>query len=305
MYLSLYYSLCPLTSLPQTAAPPERCLAFAILAHIANAHVFVDNLRRFDVTTPTLRHPFPAPVPAGASSHPHSATVLLSVYGLELTLDLELNHGLLPPSAVSLYPGATGEPLARRKIEHCFYQGGVRGYTDSLVSLSTCGGHLSGVVRLSSSPSGGLHFGIEPAHSEHRAHPSFPAGSLHTHFVYQHGDLVDGGPATFFHDEARDAARDEARDEGRAATGGQSERGGRDMPGAAERNRVSPLASASASVSALPVAGRSPRLRRGLADTSVPHRWVELLMVADYVRPLCAAPMLFPHALPQKSPSTS
>ena len=256
----------------------------------------MDNLRRFDVTTPTLRHPFPAPLPAGASSHPNSASVLLSVYGLELTLDLELNHGLLPPSAVSLYPGATGEPLAR-KIEHCFYQGHVRGYADSLVSLSTCGGHLSGVVRLSSSPSGGLHFGIEPAHSEHRAHPSFPAGSTHTHFVYQHGDLVDGGPATFFHDDARDAARDEARDEGRATTGGQSERGGQDRPGAGEGNR--------ASASALPVAGRSPRLRRGLAGNSVPHRWVELLMVADYVRPICAAPMLFPHALPQKSPTSS
>ncbi|XP_006874915.1 PREDICTED: LOW QUALITY PROTEIN: disintegrin and metalloproteinase domain-containing protein 33 [Chrysochloris asiatica] len=80
--------------------------------------------------------------------------VALEAEGQELLLELEKNHRLLVPGYTETHYSSDGQPvvLVPEYMDHCHYQGHVRGYPDSWIILSTCFG-MSGIIVLNSSAS--------------------------------------------------------------------------------------------------------------------------------------------------------
>nr|XP_061837848.1 disintegrin and metalloproteinase domain-containing protein 11-like isoform X2 [Nerophis lumbriciformis] len=84
----------------------------------------------------------------------------MEAFGQTFTLDLELNHHLLSSDYVERQFTQDGRPSQSWGGEHCYYQGSLRGVTNSWAALSTCHG-LCGVFS-----DGLFSYGIEPVHND-------------------------------------------------------------------------------------------------------------------------------------------
>uniref|UniRef100_A0AAV2MCP2 Protein DBF4 homolog A n=1 Tax=Knipowitschia caucasica TaxID=637954 RepID=A0AAV2MCP2_KNICA len=73
-------------------------------------------------------------------NHVATATFQLDAFGRRFILDVELNHDLLSSDYVERHLSETGTAVVTNGGEHCYYQGKVRGISQSFVALSTCHG---------------------------------------------------------------------------------------------------------------------------------------------------------------------
>ncbi|XP_074117175.1 disintegrin and metalloproteinase domain-containing protein 11 isoform X2 [Sminthopsis crassicaudata] len=95
--------------------------------------------------------------PGGPPVHLAQVSFLIPAFGLNFTLDLELNHHLLASHYVERHFGRDGiTQHSTGAGDHCYYQGKLRGNPESFAAISTCQG-LHGVFS-----DGNFTYTIEP-----------------------------------------------------------------------------------------------------------------------------------------------
>ncbi|NXH76940.1 ADAM8 protein, partial [Hydrobates tethys] len=109
------------------------------------------HVEKYETVTP---HEVPAPrgkrdLSAPPSIYPDRILYSIRAEGRDYLLRLEKNKELLGQHYTETHYSANGTEITEKPDvqDHCFYQGHVRGYTDSAASISTCGG-LSGFFRV-------------------------------------------------------------------------------------------------------------------------------------------------------------
>ncbi|KAF7657761.1 hypothetical protein LDENG_00022170 [Lucifuga dentata] len=127
----------------------------------------------------------------------------VEAFGHTFTLDLELNHHLLSSDYVERHFNRDGKPSQTVGGEHCYYQGRLRGLSQSWAALSTCHG-LCGMFS-----DGFFSYGIEPilngSNQDDGAHlirqmpdirlsPHCPDCTEHSEWDSRGGDGDDGRP---------------------------------------------------------------------------------------------------------------
>ncbi|XP_059677283.1 disintegrin and metalloproteinase domain-containing protein 8 [Gavia stellata] len=98
-----------------------------------------------EVSAPRSKRDLSAP----PSIYPDHVLYSVRAEGRDYLLRLEKNKELLGQHYTETHYSANGTEITEKPDvqDHCFYQGHVRGYADSAVSISTCGG-LSGFFRV-------------------------------------------------------------------------------------------------------------------------------------------------------------
>ncbi|XP_030753869.1 disintegrin and metalloproteinase domain-containing protein 12 [Sitophilus oryzae] len=122
--------------------------------------------------------------------------ITLEIDGENLILDLTLNKQLIPKGFFHRYQ-TNGKNVvhkpAKEEIDHCHYNGKVRGKPDSWVAISTCDG-LSGVVFDGKE----MHY----VEKDNRVDQGFDALQS-DHFVYRHSDVVEQNKTCGYAGDAR------------------------------------------------------------------------------------------------------
>ncbi|XP_032108899.1 disintegrin and metalloproteinase domain-containing protein 22 isoform X17 [Sapajus apella] len=73
-------------------------------------------------------------------THVDRASFQVDAFGTSFILDVVLNHDLLSSEYIERHIEHGGKTVEVKGGEHCYYQGRIRGNTDSFVALSTCHG---------------------------------------------------------------------------------------------------------------------------------------------------------------------
>jgi len=122
--------------------------------------------------------------PHGHFLHKREASFLVSAFGQDFHLDLELAEGLIHPNYHVIYEEKDGRRRREEGAENCFYRGTVNGQPGSWAALSTCGQALHGLFSLPSLPS--------PASDPLTLYisPSPSPSPLPHHVVYRKEDVV-------------------------------------------------------------------------------------------------------------------
>ncbi|XP_078234806.1 disintegrin and metalloproteinase domain-containing protein 22 isoform X5 [Pogona vitticeps] len=74
------------------------------------------------------------------STHVTRASFQVDAFGSSFILDMELNHDLLSSEYLERHIEHGGKMVEVKGGEHCYYQGHIRGNSESFVALSTCHG---------------------------------------------------------------------------------------------------------------------------------------------------------------------
>uniref|UniRef100_A0A670J5W6 ADAM metallopeptidase domain 22 n=1 Tax=Podarcis muralis TaxID=64176 RepID=A0A670J5W6_PODMU len=82
----------------------------------------------------------PAPGGSRLSTHIARASFQVDAFGSSFILDVELNHDLLSSEYLERHIEHGGKMVEVKGGEHCYYQGHIRGNSESFVALSTCHG---------------------------------------------------------------------------------------------------------------------------------------------------------------------
>ncbi|XP_076995388.1 disintegrin and metalloproteinase domain-containing protein 22 isoform X5 [Tamandua tetradactyla] len=76
----------------------------------------------------------------GQLTHVDQASFQVDAFGTSFILDVMLNHDLLSSEYIERHIEHGGKTVEIKGGEHCYYQGHIRGNSDSFVALSTCHG---------------------------------------------------------------------------------------------------------------------------------------------------------------------
>ncbi|XP_032137878.1 disintegrin and metalloproteinase domain-containing protein 12 [Sapajus apella] len=106
--------------------------------------------------------------------HPEVLNIRIQLESKELIINLERNEGLIASSFTETHylQDGTDVSLTRNYTDHCYYHGHVRGYSDSVVSLSTCSG-LRGLIMFENET-----YVLEPMKNATNRYKLFPAENL-------------------------------------------------------------------------------------------------------------------------------
>ncbi|XP_017393386.1 disintegrin and metalloproteinase domain-containing protein 12 [Cebus imitator] len=106
--------------------------------------------------------------------HPEVLNIRIQLESKELIINLERNEGLIASSFTETHylQDGTDVSLTRNYTGHCYYHGHVRGYSDSVVSLSTCSG-LRGLIMFENET-----YVLEPMKNATNRYKLFPAENL-------------------------------------------------------------------------------------------------------------------------------
>uniref|UniRef100_A0A5F4VTP3 ADAM metallopeptidase domain 12 n=1 Tax=Callithrix jacchus TaxID=9483 RepID=A0A5F4VTP3_CALJA len=106
--------------------------------------------------------------------HPEVLNIRIQLESKELIINLERNEGLIASSFTETHylQDGTDVSLTRNYTGHCYYHGHVRGYSDSVVSLSTCSG-LRGLIMFENET-----YVLEPVKNATNRYKLFPAKNL-------------------------------------------------------------------------------------------------------------------------------
>ncbi|XP_033022117.1 disintegrin and metalloproteinase domain-containing protein 22 isoform X11 [Lacerta agilis] len=124
------------------------------------------------------------------STHIARASFQVDAFGSSFILDVELNHDLLSSEYLERHIEHGGKMVEVKGGEHCYYQGHIRGNSESFVALSTCHG-LHGMFY-----DGNHTYLIEPEEN-YTLHEEF-----HLHSVYKSRLFefpLDDLPSEFWH----------------------------------------------------------------------------------------------------------
>ncbi|XP_053440193.1 disintegrin and metalloproteinase domain-containing protein 12 [Nycticebus coucang] len=107
-------------------------------------------------------------------NHPEVLNVRIQLESKELIISLERNAGLIASSFTETHylQDGTDVSLTRNYTGHCYYHGHVQGYSDSVVSLSTCSG-LRGLIMFENEA-----YILEPMKNATHRYKLFPAKNL-------------------------------------------------------------------------------------------------------------------------------
>ncbi|XP_078519715.1 disintegrin and metalloproteinase domain-containing protein 22 isoform X2 [Lissotriton helveticus] len=128
--------------------------------------------------------------PAEQSAHVAMASFQVNAFGSSFILDVTLNHELLSSDYLERQIEPGGKTVEIKGGEHCYYQGRIRGNTESFVALSTCNG-LHGMFY-----DGNHTYLIEPDENR-KANESLQFHSLYKSKVLE--SLRDELPSEFWH----------------------------------------------------------------------------------------------------------
>uniref|UniRef100_A0A2K6FVB4 ADAM metallopeptidase domain 12 n=1 Tax=Propithecus coquereli TaxID=379532 RepID=A0A2K6FVB4_PROCO len=114
-----------------------------------------------------------------SKNHPEVLNVRIQLASKELIINLERNEGLIASSFTETHylQDGTDVSLTRNYTVipgHCYYHGHVQGYSDSMVSLSTCSG-LRGLIMFENET-----YVLEPLENATQRYKLFPAKNLNS-----------------------------------------------------------------------------------------------------------------------------